>query len=73
MPMIPMARSLMAVEKPVTEIKTIFREICVGQTSRRVFFFPQKCSSIKNDDTYKPIAVAIPAPRIPRSSINTKT
>ena len=74
-----MATSMKNVEKPVVPIARSFTSSWVGFTSSwvgfsrcRLFFFLKKCVNMIIRENTDPIDVAMPAPIMPLSSVNTK-
>ena len=68
----PIATSIINDEKPLTVILPKRRNISFENCRRRVLLFLKKWVSITSVDMPAPIAVAIPAPRMPISSVNTQ-
>ena len=69
---IPMATLIKKVEKPVVPMTRSFAGGWVGFSRWSVFFFLKKCVSIMRSEKTEPMAVAMPAPMMPMSSVNTK-
>ncbi len=70
---IPIATSIKKVENPVIKMRPSFEKSFFGRTNLSEFFFVKKCEIITTNEIAEPIAVASPAPNIPKFSGKTKT